>query len=357
MRRLLPCLLAAVLAGCGAGGPTLDADAPLPERLSELGVLRIETERLVPVDGIAYDLGAPLFSDYAWKYRTVHLPPGTTARSLGPDRTLAFPVGTVITKTFLYPEAAGRVRTTAAPALEAAEAPLDRRGRRLLETRVLVHRADGWEAVSYLWHPDGADATRARAGALLTLETMEGSTFDYLVPDANQCAGCHETAHGTRRVEPIGPKPGNLAAVAFGGTDQYGAWRTRGLVADAQPVTPWVTDGIEGVRAYLDANCAHCHSDLGAADTAGIDLRIDAPLRAVGLCKPPVAAGRGSGGLRFDVAPGRAEASILVHRLGSTDPGVMMPELGRTLVHEEGLVRVKAWIDGLEGDCGAAAVL
>lgn len=357
MRGLFSCLLAGLLAGCGAGGPPFDAEAPLPERLSELGVLRIEADRLVPVAGIAYDLGAPLFSDYAWKYRTVHLPPGTAARSRGADRTLAFPVGTVITKTFLYPETRGRVRTTAAPALDAPEAPLDRRGRRLLETRVLVYRPDGWEAVSYLWNEDGTEATRARAGALLTLETMEGAAFDYLVPDANQCSGCHETAHGTRRVEPIGPKPGNLAAVAFAGTDQYAGWQARGLVADRDPVTPWTTDGVEGVRAYLDANCAHCHSDVGAADTAGIDLRIDAPLRALGLCKPPVAAGRGSGGRRFDVAPGRADASILVHRLASTDPGVMMPELGRTLVHEEGLARVRAWIDGLEGDCGAATVL
>ena len=28
----------------------------------------------------------------------------------------------------------------------------------------------------------------------------------------------------------------------------------------------------------------------------------------------------------------------------STEPGVMMPELGRTLTHDEGLALVRAWI-------------
>jgi hypothetical protein len=34
--------------------------------------------------------------------------------------------------------------------------------------------------------------------------------------------------------------------------------------------------------------------------------------------------------------------------MASTEPGVMMPELGRTLVHEEGLTLIRAWIDGMK---------
>ena len=30
--------------------------------------------------------------------------------------------------------------------------------------------------------------------------------------------------------------------------------------------------------------------------------------------------------------------------MASTDPGVMMPELGRSLVHEEGLALIQAYI-------------
>jgi hypothetical protein len=48
------------------------------------------------------------------------------------------------------------------------------------------------------------------------------------------------------------------------------------------------------------------------------------------------------------IAPGRPEASILVHRMASTEPGVMMPELGRSLVHEEGLALVRDYIARME---------
>jgi hypothetical protein len=60
--------------------------------------------------------------------------------------------------------------------------------------------------------------------------------------------------------------------------------------------------------------------------------------------KRPVAAGRGSADLDFPIAPGAPDRSILVHRLASSDPGIMMPELGRTLVDGEGLALVRQWI-------------
>jgi hypothetical protein len=60
--------------------------------------------------------------------------------------------------------------------------------------------------------------------------------------------------------------------------------------------------------------------------------------------KTPVAAGRGSGGFQFDIEPGHPEKSILVYRIESMDPGVMMPEIARTLVHKEGVQLIKEWI-------------
>ncbi|MEM9327145.1 MAG: hypothetical protein AAGA85_15865, partial [Bacteroidota bacterium] len=64
----------------------------------------------------------------------------------------------------------------------------------------------------------------------------------------------------------------------------------------------------------------------------------------LGIMKPPVAAGRGSANLKFGIVPGQPESSILLHRIQSLDPGVMMPELGRQLVHEEGVALVTEWI-------------
>ena len=152
----------------------------------------------------------------------------------------------------------------------------------------------------------------------------------------------------------IGPKPGNLAAVRLGETDQYRIWVERGLV-EAGDVEAWPAAGSPAPRAYLDANCAHCHSDTGAADTAGLDLRRSATARGSGLCKAPVAAGRGSGGLAMDIHPGHPDASILVYRMESTDPGILMPELGRSLVHADGVRRVRDWIEAMEGSCDDAS--
>jgi hypothetical protein len=37
--------------------------------------------------------------------------------------------------------------------------------------------------------------------------------------------------------------------------------------------------------------------------------------------------------------------------MNARDPGVMMPELGRTLIHEEGVALVREWIRQMEGSC------
>jgi len=106
-------------------------------------------------------------------------------------------------------------------------------------------------------------------------------------------------------------------------------------------------------RSYLDINCGHCHSRTGPADTSAMFLDIaEADQIHLGLCKPPVAAGQGTGGHLFGINPGNGDESILTFRMQSEDPGAMMPELGRTLVHKEGVQLITNWIDSMTGDCG-----
>jgi hypothetical protein len=69
-----------------------------------------------------------------------------------------------------------------------------------------------------------------------------------------------------------------------------------------------------------------------------------------GVFKRPIAAGRASGGFAFSIEPGHPERSILVHRMASTDPGVMMPETGRTLVDERAVALMREWIRGMNQD-------
>ena len=49
----------------------------------------------------------------------------------------------------------------------------------------------------------------------------------------------------------------------------------------------------------------------------------------------------------YDIVPGQPDQSILVYRIESRDPGEMMPELGRRMVHREGVQLVREWIQTL----------
>ena len=51
----------------------------------------------------------------------------------------------------------------------------------------------------------------------------------------------------------------------------------------------------------------------------------------------------------YDIVPGRPDESILAYRIASTHPGVMMPELGKRLVHDEGVALVREWIAAMPG--------
>jgi hypothetical protein len=65
---------------------------------------------------------------------------------------------------------------------------------------------------------------------------------------------------------------------------------------------------------------------------------------AIGIGKPPVAAGRGAGGHLVSIAPGDPDASILAYRMASAEPGVAMPELGKETVDPAGVAVIRRWI-------------
>jgi len=374
IRILIAALVAAGLAACAREGedegksPVFYA-AGYPDRLSDWnlmttanGVLRLNNA------AVPYDLVTPLFSDYALKLRTVTLPDGTSAAYDAED-VFDFPVGTIISKTFYYPQAdddwTGAVTYGPEPTVRDGVLPL--RGLRLIETRILARRAEGWIAIPYVWNEAQTDATLARIGAVMpmTLARPDGrrEDFAYLVPNQTQCAGCHATNNTTRALQPIGPKARHLNKPSSFqvGFNQLDWWIAAGLLrgapsAEAHPRNASWTDETAGLdaraRAYLDANCSHCHSDVGPADTSGLDLRPQTPMGPrYGWCKTTIAAGGGSGGRPYDIVPGNPEASIFVYRMETTKPGHMMPELGRAVTHEEGVRLIAGWIAAMEGAC------
>lgn len=275
-----------------------------------------------------YELNTPLWSDGADKLRFIYLPRGTRLVADG-DGLLKFPVGAAIIKSFAFGEGADQ---------------------RLIETRVLLHRADGWVALPYRWNADQTEATLALAGGRVDLVTPAGEAISYRIPNKNQCKECHSL---NGQVIPIGPKARNMAQewlaemVAAGmlddipgNADSLPQWHTR---RDAEaPAGPLA-------RAYLDVNCAHCHQPGGMASNSGLDLRWEQDdAQAIGIFKRPVAAGRGAGGHQFGIVPGDPDSSILAYRLASAEPGVAMPELGKSSVDEDGVAIVRRWITEME---------
>jgi uncharacterized repeat protein (TIGR03806 family) len=334
--------LALVASGCARQGAG-DATALHPEKLSEYALFVGNGRTQEPRPGVVpYDLNTPLFSDYADKFRFVKLPPGTSAQ-YRPDEAFEFPVGTVISKTFAYP----------------VDARDPGKGRRLLETRILKRGADGWIGLPYVWNDEQTEAFLDVAGGFVDVswidERGEERTNNYIIPNANQCKGCHGQAG---EFQPLGPKARHLNkdfVYAHGAENQLAFWTRAGALsgapqpADAPRLAVW-SDPQSGTldqraRAWLEINCAHCHNPAGPARNAGLDLTAaqDVPSK-YGIFKTTVAAGRGTGGLDFDIVPGKPEQSIVMFRLTSTDAGIMMPELGKRLIHDEGVALVREWI-------------
>ena len=349
-----------------------------PEHLSDWSVLLREGGRrhgqLLPNERVLpYELNTPLFSDYAHKFRTLWMPPGTAAR-YSATATFEFPVGTIISKTFYYPRAGNALNEVARTYDQGRDfssgGGLDLSQVRLIETRLLVRREHGWEALPYVWNAEQTDAELARTGDQMALELVgadgEREAFTYVVPNENQCAGCHVTDLKSKAIAPIGPKARHLNRdypYAGGAQNQLTHLAKIGYLTGlpqlaAVPRNADWRDASEPLdaraRAYLDVNCGHCHNPKGPADTTALTFDIETPPdRHLGVCKPPVAAGRGTGDHFYDIVPGHPDDSILPFRMASREPGVMMPEQGRGTVHREGLALIRDWIAALPGECGA----
>ncbi|MDX1385048.1 MAG: hypothetical protein R3190_15450, partial [Thermoanaerobaculia bacterium] len=236
-----------LLVGCGPDPVAFTGLQDAPELLSTFALFAGDPAEQAPAAGvIPYDITTPLFSDYADKLRFVRLPEGPPAR-YDPSDSFAFPVGTLLVKTFAVSDAG----------LEG--------GRRLLETRILARLESGWIGLPYVWNEEQTEAELRIAGARLEVP-LEAARVDgdtgYLVPNANQCKGCHEaTAEG---IGPLGPKARYMNrdfAYDHGSENQLAYWARVGALEGAPvpataPTTPIWDDPATGsldarARAYL----------------------------------------------------------------------------------------------------------
>ncbi|MDD9892137.1 MAG: hypothetical protein OXT49_01320, partial [Gammaproteobacteria bacterium] len=313
-------------------------------------------------DGTPYSLNTKLFSDYAVKYRVAYLPPGTQAiyrdqnTHNNANTGIFWPEGTVIAKTFAFPDEAAGTED-------------------VVETRLLIKRKTSigesyWQGLAYIWQT-GEDGKRtavlAKVGGSAQVswnyDGQQGSTNEYLIPHANQCVTCHGNDDVEVGAAPIGPKvrnmnrsysnespfgnPQNTIGVTNGNQIAYlcSSGKMRGCPEnmaspsfDAAAQTQVISNiermpdaflatdsgniadnsfahiSTEGAniqaraRAYLEANCQHCHNNEGVASNTGVHFDVFRDVDTqYGMCKTPTAAGAGAGDRPHDIHPGRVD--------------------------------------------------
>ncbi|WP_344675838.1 SO2930 family diheme c-type cytochrome [Sphingobacterium kyonggiense] len=313
------------------------------DKLSDYAFFKGNLVDLIPNEHlINYDLSSALFTDYAIKDRYIVLPTGKKMKFIN-NEELDFPDSTMIIKNFSYRNQEDQIIR--------------------IETRLMFKDpADHqWKVMNYLWNEQQTDALKHIRGASLpiSLKDDQGKMHqtNYMVPNTNDCKRCHIR---DSKLIPIGPKARNMNYTRTGQKqNQLAKLAEDGHLSnlpDLQSVEVlpnWIDKANysleQRARAYLDINCAHCHRTGGDAFNTGLFLSYnEADTVRLGYYKGPVSAGSGAGGLDYDLVPGHPDKSILYYRMNSTEPGTAMPELARTLIHQEGVDLIKSWIKELK---------
>jgi glucose/arabinose dehydrogenase/mono/diheme cytochrome c family protein len=342
--------------------------APFPEKLSETGLFR-DTPSLTPQAAlIPYEVNVPAWHDGANSKRYIALPNAERMEVMEPAGW-NFPDGTALVQTLSL----GSLR---------------------IETRVLLRQQGLWSGYSYAWNETQSDAVRVpKEGDTRLLSGQRPWRF----PGRQECAFCHSRAANFV----LGLSTPQLNRPGRNGVNQIAQWERDGwlkfnhaateqaewtdefsrlhlgdvakqarldLVLPAagqrqprqeSPLLPHAVVDLprlvdphdqsaalhDRARAYLQANCAHCHvrsgggnsnmqlgSNLADADMGILDAT---PLHgAFGIAEARLA------------APGEPGRSVLIYRPAIRGAN-QMPPVGTMVPDSEGVALLSQWIGSL----------
>jgi uncharacterized repeat protein (TIGR03806 family) len=319
---LLLCGVAGGMGACEVGNMAPIANtATLPARLSDYGIFTGRGVDRPAADFHEYHLATQLFTDYAEKQRLLHLPPGTRF-SFDPSGNPVFPDSTILVKTFFYyPDK----RNPAG-------------GKQLIETRLLVKINGQWNVGTYKWNEGQTEAFLLENGTDETVNWVNEQglrkTLRYHIPSRDECSSCHRTG---RSIIPIGPKARNLNVTLADHPDRENqllhfqqknqlTLQPHDLLA---PLPDWRDTSVapdQRARAYLDVNCAHCHSSAGFAGSTRLFLGYEVPFADTRI---------------------HARKDHILHRIQATNPNIRMPQLGTTVPDSAGIALITAYIQSL----------
>ena len=323
------------------------SQGPPPATLAASGLFNDTAAQTVAPGIIPYGLNAELWSDGAFKTRYFALP-GTSQIEFSRDGAWQFPPNSVLVKNFYLEFVKG-----------------DPASRQIIETRLLVKvgASEEWKGFSYQWNDDASDAVLLRESAQQTFLIVDPQAPDglvqqrYFFPGPEDCSLCHREAAG--RV--LGPQTGQLNRIYdYGGTsdNQLRTLNHIGLFSedigvDFTDFPRWADPGdstaplANRARAYLAANCSHCHRPAGV-DRADFDARHQTPLdqmRTVGISPSLGRLDSEPENARI-INPGRPDQSTLLLRTLNFS-SFRMPPLASSVLDEDGTRLLRAWIESL----------
>ncbi len=315
--------------------------APIPSRLSELGIFSDTTQQTPNPGVVPYEVNVPFWSDGAEKQRWFALPEPTAAfynANTGPSPWW-MPSGTVFIKTL---------------GLEMKQG--DPTSRKRLETRVLVinsgHVAEGF---SYRWNDAQTDAVLmppSGTNGTYSVSTPTGiTTVNWRFPSRRECFSCHHASAGG--VQGFSPAQLNRDVVIDGvSVHQIDALVGAGYIATLPSVrtriptyapatsTAWSLEW--RTRSFLSVNCSPCHRADGIALVNwNADIRV--MLESAGIVGAEPYNHLGNYQTKV-IAPGEPDQSVLFRRLSQLGQG-HMPPLANSVLNLTGIDLVRQWIE------------
>jgi uncharacterized repeat protein (TIGR03806 family) len=320
-------------------------------KLSDYNFFKGDLNRLEPNNRLLpYKPASELFTDYALKSRFVWIPKNTQANISSNESIINLPVGSVVIKNFYY--------TNLLPALH----------KKIIETRLLINTANGWQPFVYIWNDSQTEAVLSNDGQLVNLQWQKSSievlNINYEIPSTQNCFSCHHDTFFSDEILPIGIKPyhlNNNYNYVDGQKNQIQKWREVGFLASTQvPLGEAAVnhndlnqDLTKRVRSYLDINCGHCHR--AGAEAELLPLRFLFPnsqnITALGVCDTRIlpAPNPGFSGQHY-ILPNQPSLSLVYHKMNINTSGLLMPPVGRTVIHQEAIDMMHQWIMTLD-DC------
>ena len=345
--------------------PLAKGGVKFPRKLSETGLFA-STKDHKPAKGlIPYSVNSPLYSDGAGKTRFIALPGKSQIEfdavtypqpAPGAPPGWRFPDGTVLVKTFWIETEPGNPKS-----------------RKRLETRILHHKkmtgvdneygAQVWLGYTYVWNKEQTDATLLDSKGL----TREISIKDpkapggvrkqkWRFPSRAECTLCHTMS--AKYVLGVNTLQMNKDH-NYGGAvaNQLDTLNHIGLFK--KPITkptktlPKLVDYrdqskplAKRARAYLHANCAHCHRKWGGGN-AEFQLLATLKLKDTGTVN--IKPGQGAFKLKNArlLVPGSPERSLIYHRMQLKKLG-RMPHIASHVIDKEGSELIRKWIASLK---------